>query len=49
MQGGKEMDMQLVEMNVKFNGMFTESDLDKLKAETLLLEFDETTSNAKGK
>lgn len=49
MEGGKAMDMQKVEMMVKFNGMFTESAPEKLKPETLNMEFDEATSNEKGK
>jgi hypothetical protein len=49
MAGGSDMDMQKVDMNVKFNAMFTESDLEKLKGEKLSLEFDEDTSNAKRK
>ncbi len=49
MEGGKAMDMQKVDMLVKFNEMFTETTLEKLKPETLSFEFDEATSNAKGK
>jgi hypothetical protein len=49
MEGGKAMDMQKVEMNVKFNDMFIESAPEKLNPSTLQLEFDEATSNAKGK
>lgn len=49
MEGGKAMDMQKVDMLVKFNDMFSESTPEKLKPETLNFEFDETTSNAKGK
>jgi len=49
MEGGKAMDMQKVEMMVKFNGMFTESDAEKMKGETLNMEFDEVVSNEKGK
>ena len=49
MQGGKAMDMQKVEMIIKWNTTFTEVAPEKLKTETLNLEFDETTSNAKGK
>jgi hypothetical protein len=49
MEGGKAMDMQKVEMNVRFNDMFTEAAPEKLKQETLSFEFDEFTSNEKGK
>lgn len=49
MEGGKAMDMQKVDMMVKFNDMFTEASPEKLKPETLSFEFDELTSNAKGK
>lgn len=49
MEGGKTMDMQKVEMMVKFNDMFTEASPVKIKPETLQMEFDEVTSNEKGK
>jgi hypothetical protein len=49
MEGGKTMDMQKVDMMVKFNDMFTETSPEKLKAETLAFEFDQATSDAKGK
>jgi hypothetical protein len=49
MQGGKPMDMQKVEMMIKWNDAFTEVAPEKLKNETLTMEFDEATSNAKGK
>jgi hypothetical protein len=49
MEGGRAMDMQKVDMLVKFNEMFTEGVPEKLNSETIKLEFDETTSNAKGK
>lgn len=49
MQGGKSMDMQKVEMNVKWNDTFVEGTTQKMKSETIQLEFDEATSNAKGK
>lgn len=49
MEGGKTMDMQKVDMIVKFNEMFTEATPVKMKPETIQLEFDEVTSNAKGK
>lgn len=49
MEGGKAMDMQKVDMLVKFHDMFTETTPEKLKAETLNLEFDQATSDAKGK
>lgn len=40
MDGTKAMDMQFVEMIIKWNETFTEASLEKLKAETLNLEFD---------
>jgi hypothetical protein len=49
MEGGKTMDMQKVEMMIKFNDMFTEAAPQKLKPETLQMEFDQVTSDAKGK
>jgi hypothetical protein len=49
MQGGKTMDMQKVEMIIKWNDAFAEGSPEKMKSETIQLEFDETTSNAKGK
>jgi hypothetical protein len=49
MEGGKEMDMQKVEMLVEFKDMFTESTPEKMKVETLEMVFDEVASNAKGK
>ena len=49
MNGGKTMDMQKVEMTVKWNDAFMEVTPEKMKAETLNMEFDEATSNAKGK
>jgi archaellum component FlaF (FlaF/FlaG flagellin family) len=49
MAGGKTMDMQKVDMQIKWNETFTEVDPEKLKNETLNLEFDEATSNEKGK
>ncbi len=49
MQGGKSMDMQKVEMIVLWRETFSESSPVKIKAETLDLEFDEVTSNEKGK
>jgi hypothetical protein len=49
MTGGKAMDMQKVEMNIKWNDTFTEVTPEKLKNETLNMEFDEATSNEKGK
>jgi hypothetical protein len=47
MEGGKAMDMQKVDMIVKFNDMFTEAVPEKLKPETLSFEFDEAATNAK--
>ncbi|MFL5763255.1 MAG: hypothetical protein ACJ77K_04875 [Bacteroidia bacterium] len=49
MTGGKAMDMQKVEMMIKWHETFTEATPEKLKNETLNLEFDEATSNEKGK
>ncbi|MDF2436164.1 MAG: hypothetical protein K0Q95_540 [Bacteroidota bacterium] len=49
MEGGKAMDMQKVDMMVKFNDMFSESTPQKSKPETLNFEFDEAMSNEKGK
>jgi hypothetical protein len=49
MQGGKATDMQKVEMLIKWNDTFTEVTPEKLKNETLILEFDEKLSNEKGK
>jgi hypothetical protein len=49
MQGGKVTDMQKVEMLIKWNDTFTEVSPEKLKNETLILEFDEKVSNDKGK
>lgn len=47
MQGGKSMDMQKVEMNIKWNATFGEVVPDKMKSEKVAFEFDEATSNAK--
>ena len=47
MVGGKAMDMQKVEMFIKWNDAFTEVSPDKLKNETLNFEFDEALSDAK--
>lgn len=47
MQGGKSMDMQKVEMQIKWNATFAEVSPEKMKSETINLEFDEATSNAK--
>ncbi len=47
MAGGKAMDMQFVEMNIKWNDTFTEASLEKLKNETLNLEFDQAMSEGK--
>jgi len=49
MAGGKAMDMQKVEMFLKWHDTFTEATPEKLKNETLNMEFDEATSNEKGK
>ncbi len=47
MQGGKAMDMQKVEMFIKWNETFTEVTPEKLKNETLNFEFDEALTEAK--
>lgn len=47
MESGKAMDMQLVDMIIKFNGTFTEVTPEKLKNETLNLEFDEALTEGK--
>ncbi len=49
MPGGKDNDMQKVEMIIKWNDAFHESTPDKLKPVSLELKFDENTSNDKGK
>jgi hypothetical protein len=49
MQGGKEMDMQKVEMIIKWHDTFVEGTPEKVKAQSLQLEFDEAKSNEKGK
>lgn len=48
-EGGKAMDMQLVEMFINWNDMFTESVPFLLKSERLEMEFDEALSNEKGR
>jgi hypothetical protein len=47
MEGGKAMDMQKVEMIIKWREAFNEASLEKMKSETIELEFDEAMSNAK--
>ena len=47
MEGGKAMDMQKVEMFIKWNETFTEVSPEKLKNETLTFEFDEALTEAK--
>lgn len=49
MQGGKSMDMQKVKMEILWRKAFIESEPVKLKNEVLKMEFDELTSNTKGK
>jgi len=49
MQGGKAMDMQKVEMIIKWNATFGEVLPEKIKPVKADLEFDEATSNEKGK
>lgn len=45
MEGGSAMDMQKVEMMIKWNETFTEASQEKIKAETIELQFDEEVSN----
>jgi hypothetical protein len=45
MEGGSAMDMQKVEMMIKWNETFTEASPEKIKAETIELQFDEEVSN----
>lgn len=47
--GGKTMDMQFVEMMIKWNDAFVEASTKKMKSETLQLEFDQAISDAKAK
>ncbi|MES2593246.1 MAG: hypothetical protein V4608_15290 [Bacteroidota bacterium] len=47
--GGKAMDMQFVEMMIKWNDAFAEGTTEKMKSETIQLEFDQATSDAKAK
>jgi hypothetical protein len=47
MEGGKTMDMQKAEMYIKWNDAFAEVTPEKMSVETLNIEFDEVTSNAK--
>ncbi len=47
MDGTKAMDMQKVEMLIKWNETFTEATPEKLKNETLTFEFDEALTEAK--
>ena len=49
MQGGRAMDMQKVDMIIIWHEAFSQSTLKKINGETLQFEFDETTSNLKGK
>lgn len=49
MEGGKKMDMQKVEMMILWRETFSEASPVKMKAETLVMEFDEAVSNEKGK
>lgn len=48
-EGGRAMDMQLVDMFINWNDTYTESVPFLLKSETLKLEFDEKLSNEKGR
>lgn len=45
MQGGKVTDMQKVVMMIKWNDTFSESALEKMKAETIEIQFDEVRSD----
>jgi len=47
MEGGKTMDMQKAEMFIQWNSAFAEVSPEKMKSETINIEFDEATSNAK--
>ena len=47
MEGGKAMDMQIVEMIIKWNETFLEADTEKMKSETIELGFDEVMSKDK--
>ncbi len=49
MEGGKTMDMQKVEMMIKWNDAFIEASPEKMKSEKIEMLFDEETSNAKNK
>jgi len=49
MEGGKAMDMQKVEMFIKWNDAFCEVNPEKMKGATLNLDFDQIMSDAKGK
>ncbi len=49
MQGGKTMDMQKVDMVIIWDATFGETTPEKMKSEKVSLEFDEQTSNEKGK
>lgn len=49
MEGGSAMDMQLVDMFIKWNDTFTVAIPEKMEGSTFNLEFDEKTSNEKGR
>lgn len=49
MEGGRATDMQKIPLEIIWNATFTEAPAVKVNAETLALEFDEVTTNAKGK
>jgi len=49
MEGGKAMDMQKVEMFIKWNDAFCEVSPEKMKGATLNLDFDQIMSDSKGK
>jgi archaellum component FlaF (FlaF/FlaG flagellin family) len=49
MQGGKAMDMQKQNMNIIWHGTFVETKPEKAQSEKFEMEFDQATSDAKGK
>lgn len=49
MQGGAAMDMQKVEMLIKWNDSFTENEIQKIPGTIMELTFDEKLSNEKGR
>ena len=49
MEGGSKMDMQKVEMMIKWNETFSESNVSKVKGEKTEISWDEELTNLKGK